>query len=247
MSDLSKIIRDIEVHSVEGIRDCFRNGLSPNDIYNDLPLVYELISEYARTPRFSDCVRVFIEYGLDFPDEALLFVLSNNAKELELCLEKDPEVRDRRYDLRCAYTPLRGVTLLHVCAEFNHVDCARVLLKHGADVNAVAATDHAGFGGQTPVFHTVNQNNNNSRAMLDLLIDSSADLQFMVKGIVWGEGYLWETFIPAVNPISYAMMGLLPQMHRKEKDISEVITLLVSKVYGIHYDVPNIPNKYLMG
>lgn len=30
-----------------------------------------------------------------------------------------------------------------------------------------------------------------------------------VEGIIWGEGYDWETFIPSVNPISYAMMGLL--------------------------------------
>jgi len=41
--------------------------------------------------------------------------------------------------------------------------------------------------------------------MLDFLLTKSADLLITVKGLVWGRGYEWETLIPAVNPISYAM------------------------------------------
>jgi hypothetical protein len=37
-----------------------------------------------------------------------------------------------------------------------------VLLENGADVNARAGLDEHEFGGLTPIFHTVNQNNNQS-------------------------------------------------------------------------------------
>jgi hypothetical protein len=77
------------------------------------------------------------------------------------------------------------------------------------------------------------------------LIDASADLTFTVRGIVWGKGYQWETFIPAVNPISYAMMGLLPQFQRTEEEIYEVVFLLLKACYGIEYYPSNIPNRYL--
>jgi hypothetical protein len=66
-----------------------------------------------------------------------------------------------------------------------------------------------------------------------------------VTGLVWGRGYDWETFIPAVNPISYAMMGLLPQMHRDERTISRIVSTLLKRAYGIDYTAANVPNKYL--
>jgi ankyrin repeat protein len=135
--------------------------------------------------------------------------------------------------------------LLHFCAEYNSVSCARILLKNGADVNAKAAIDEYGFGGHTPVFHTVNQNNNNSVEMLYLLLENSADLSFTLKGLIWGRGYEWETFVPAVNPISYAMMGSLPQFQREENSVASVVSLLIKHAYGIDYKPANIPNAYL--
>lgn len=66
-----------------------------------------------------------------------------------------------------------------------------------------------------------------------------------MDGLIWGKGYEWETLIPAVNPISYAMMGLLRQFQRTEKDIYEVIQILMKAAYGIDYEPINIPNKYL--
>ena len=245
MNYSEKIIGDIELHSVEGIRECFENGVSPNDHFNNQPLIYELTSEYTRTPRFSDCVKAFVDYGLQLDDRALLSVFLNDAPSLENYLKENPSGIDKRYVLRCAYTPLSGVTLMHICAEFNHLACAEVLVKYGADINARAGTDENGFGGQTPIFHTVNQNSNNSRDMLQYLLSKSADLKLTVTGLTWGKGYPWETFIPCVNAISYAMMGLLPQMHRNEKTISQVISLLLKEAYNIDYMPTNVPNKYL--
>lgn len=243
MNYLEKIIGDIEEHSVEGIKECFANGITPNDYYNNEPLINELTSEYARTPRFKECVQAFVDHGLIFDDKILLSVLLDDAASLDTQLNKD--IVNKKYSLRAAYTPLEGVTLLHICAEFNHLSCAEVLVKHGADINAKADTDEYGFGGQTPIFHTVNQNSNNSADMLNYLLSKSADLTITVKGIIWGKSYPWETLIAAVNPISYAMMGLLPQMHRKEKTITNIVSVLLKAAYGIDYTPQNVPNKYL--
>lgn len=245
MNYREKIIGEIETHSIAGIKECFDNGVSPNDRYRDKPLINELTSEYARTPRFADCVRLFVEYGMHFEDQLLLAVLLNDPITLHNELLIQPEAVSKRYTLQSAYTPLHEVTLMHICAEFNHVKCADVLVNHGANVNATAGTDQNGFGGQTPVFHTVNQNSNNSIDMLNWLLAKSADLKLTVPGIIWGKGYEWETFIPAVNPISYAMMGRLPQMHRNEATISNVVSTLLKHSYGIEYTSKNIPNAYL--
>jgi hypothetical protein len=245
MDYAEKIIGEIEIHSVDGIEECFRNGVSPNDLFRGEPLIYELTSEYTRSPRFKDCVKVFVEHGLVFDDKALLAVLMNDANSLRPLLESRPEITRRSYTLRCAYTPLYQVTLLHVCAEFNHVSCAEVLVDHGAAINAKAGVDENGFGGQTPIFHTVNQNSNQSNDMLNFLLSKFADLQLTVKGLIWGKGYPWETLVPAVNPISYSMMGLLPQMHRNEVTISRVVSKLLKAAYEIDYTPPNVPCAYL--
>ena len=245
MDYLEKIVGDIEEHSVEGIKDCFANGVSPNEFFKNEPLIYELTSEYARTPRFKDCVKAFVEWGLDFDDKILLAVLSDDVDLLAAQLKENPRASTKEYTLRCAYTPLYKVSLLHICAEFNHVSCAEVLVHHGVDINGKAGIDEFGFGGQTPIFHTVNQNSNNSLDMLNFLLSRSADLNLTVTGIIWGKSYDWETLVPAVNPISYAMMGLLPQMHRNETTISKVVSLLLKTAHKIDYIPSNVPNKYL--
>ncbi|MBI1769158.1 MAG: ankyrin repeat domain-containing protein [Bacteroidetes bacterium] len=245
MDYLAKLITDIELHSVKGISECFENGVNPNDYFRNEPLIYELTSEYTRTPRFKDCVKAFVDHGLKFEDKLLLSVLLDDALSLEAQLKNNPKASHKKYSIRCAYTTLYEATLLHVCAEFNHLSCAKILVNHGADINAKAGLDKNGLGGQTPIFHTVNQNSNNSLDMLHYLLTQSADLKITVAGLIWGKGYEWETLIPSVNPISYAMMGLLPQMHRDEKTISEVVSLLMKTAYGIDRPPSNIPNEYL--
>jgi len=242
---LNKLILDIELHNVKGIKESFANGIDPNDTYKGEPLIYELTSEYTRSQQFKDCVRAFADAGLQMEDKVLLAVLLDDAGSLDEQLKKKPGAPKQQYTLRCAYTPLYKVSLLHICAEFNHAVCAGILVKHGADINAKAGTDEHGFGGETPIFHTVNQNNNRSADMLQFLLEQKADLHSTVPGLIWGKGYEWETFIPAVNPVSYAMMGLLPQMHRDEKAVAETVSLLLQHAYGIRYLPGNVPNAYL--
>jgi hypothetical protein len=245
MDSLNKILISFELHSVEGIKECIENGINPNVIFNGKPLVYSLVNMYSRGPAFKECMKVLVQYGLEFEDPILLAVLLNDAESLDRYLFKDRSALLKKYSLECAFTPLFDVSLLHICAEYNHLDCAEILVKHGADINASAGIDENGFGGQTPVFHAVNQDANKCIDVLKYLISQKANLELTVKGLIWGKGYEWETFIPAVNPISYAMMGLLRQFQRTEKQIYEIVDILIKSRYGIEYNPVNIPNKYL--
>lgn len=150
------IIELIELHASDGIRNCFALGVNVNSLHNNKPLIYELLSEYTRSPRFKDCVKAFVDAGLQFENKALLAVLLNDAALLETEIQNDNNIITHTVSFKAAYTPFEEATLLHVCAEFNHVACAELLLKYGADVNALAGTDEYGFGAQTPIFHTVN-------------------------------------------------------------------------------------------
>ena len=246
MPDYTQLLYDIEVHSAEGIKKYFEQGGNPNEIHDGIPLFTSMVEMYTRTPRFKICVQAFIDAGLEFEDQALLAVFTDDAEKLEEIISNDHDVVTKTYSLfNNTYTPLTGCALLHFCAEYNSIACAKILVQNGADINAKAALDECGFGGHTPIFHTVNQNSNNSKDMLYFLLESSADLNITVKGITWGKGYEWETFIPAVNPVSYAMMGLLPQMHRDEKTVTEVVSLLIKHAFGVDYTPKNIPNAYL--
>lgn len=245
MDLIEEISHQIELHSVEGIKVCFESGLNPNADFEGKPLIDLLISMYTRSPRFKDCINIFIKFGLEFENKALLAVLADDPIELEKLLVDNPKIVEEKITLNCAFTPLTDVSLLHVCAEFNHIKCAKILVNYGLSVNCKAGTDEKGLGGQTPIFHTVNQNKNNSEEMMDYLLAENADLSYTVKGLIWGRKFLWETFIPSVNPISYSIVGLLPQMHRDEKTIYHTISKLMRYKYGIDYTPNNIPNEYL--
>jgi hypothetical protein len=245
MNYLEKIIGDFEIHSVEGIKECFENGVDPNLSYKGKPLIYEMINMYLRGPDFKNCIKVFVDFGLKFDDKVLLAVLLDDATSLDKLLPDDRHLLFNKYSLDCAFTPLYEASLLHVCAEYNHLACAKKLVEYGVDINVKAGLDENGFGGHTPIFQTVNQHANSCVEVLNFLISKNADLTLTVKGLVWGKGYEWETFIPSVNPISYAMMGLLRQFQRTEPQIYEIVSVLVKARYGIDYFPKNVPNKYL--
>lgn len=245
MDYLKRIIGEFEIHSAEGIKECFENGINPNQLFNGRPLIYQLINMYLRGSLFKDCIKTFVDYGLEFDDKLLLSVLLDDAAVLDKLLTSDKELLLKKYSLDCTFTPLYEASLLHICAEYNHLSCAKVLVKHGVDINSKAGLDTNGFGGQTPIFHTVNQHENACVDVMNYLISQNADLTITIQGLIWGKSYEWETFIPSVNPISYAMMGLLRQFQRTERQIYEVVAILLKASYGTDYFPTNIPNKYL--
>lgn len=236
----------MEEHSVQGIADALSAGASPVDpIDGRAPITY-LIEGYCRSTRFADCLRVLLSAGATIDDPVVEAILLGDATRLEeLIGETKGEALHRPLDLRCAFTACVAVTPLHLCAEFNGVDCARVLLAAGADVNAPAGIDEDGFGGQTPIYHCVNSNRNFSRPMLELLVDAKAKLDITIRGLVWGRDMPWETVILDVTPLSYAQCGLYAQFHRNERDVYDALAYLYRHRHGTELRVRNVPNRYL--
>jgi ankyrin repeat protein len=110
--------------------------------------------------------------GAVIDDPLLEAVLLDDASTLRRLVTEFPQRLHQKVDLPGAFTSCRGVTALHVGAEFNCVDCARVLIESGADVNAVALCDSDGMGGQTPIFYAVNSSLNYCRPMMELLVEA---------------------------------------------------------------------------
>jgi Ankyrin repeat len=245
MSLQADFLGAFEVHSPAGIRAALAAGASPTALINGKTPIDALIEGYLRSPAFAECLQVLLDAGATLDDPWLAAILQDDAPALQRLLRGVEQDVNRRFTLPCAFTACDGVTALHVCAEFNGVQCAGVLIAAGADVNARADTDDHGFGGQTPIFHAVNSIFNYCRPMLDLLVDAGADLDVRLKAVRWGPGADWETLVLDVTPISYAQCGLYPQFQRRERDVYANLAYLHLKKCGEALPVRNVPNRYL--
>jgi hypothetical protein len=78
-----------------------------------------------------------------------------------------------------------------------------------------------------------------------LLLSSGARTDVCLRGISWGKGYPWQTTFFDVTPISFAQMGLLPQVHRSERDIYSNIRALLEAAGRPVPSLENVPNRYL--
>ena len=185
--------------------------------------------------------------GAVIEDPVLRALLIDDAVALRRWMKARNFRMERRFDLNCTFTPLRGVTALHICAEYGSVKCARALIKAGANVNAKAAVDADGIGGHTPIFHTVNSNANYGRPMMELLVNSGARLDVRLKGLVWGSGFEWETVLFDQTLFSYTQFGLLRQFQRAEKDIYDNLAYLYECRHPAWAPIRNVPNRYLAG
>lgn len=124
-----------------------------------------LVGTYSRNPAGKHaCLEVFADLGVTFPDTAPVAVHRGRVDLLAACIERQPELLSRRFEiteffppklsdvgLHCA--PLAGGTLLHLATEYHEAEIARWLIEHGADASVPAAIDAEGFGGHTPLFH----------------------------------------------------------------------------------------------
>ncbi len=234
------MIYAFEGHSPGDIRAALKAGVDPVANHDGKSPIVHLIEMYTRSPRFAECLQVMLDAGATINDPALESILLDDPSKLGRALEPDC-----RFSLQCTFTPLEGVSPLHVCAEYNSVRCAEVLLQKGANVNTRAALDEQGCNGHTPLFHTVNSNRNFARPMLELLCDAGAETDLRLKALVWGRGFEWETTIFDVTPMSYAQCGLYSQFSRAEGYIYDNISYLHQKRYGTEPLIRNVPNKYL--
>jgi hypothetical protein len=239
------LLLGFETHSVGKIQEALAAGVDVNgQLDGKTPLTW-LVEMYLRSPKFSDCVRCLLQAGARAKDVALLAVLLDDAELLGEELRKNSSLIHHRVDIRCAFTPLLGASLLHVAAEFGLVRAAAVLLEAGAEVEAKAAVDDYGFNGHTPIFHTVCQRGNHGQPVLRLLLKHGAKADVRLAGITWGKSFEWETTIFDATPLSYAQAGLLPQFQRDERDVYENIELLAQASGRVLPRDLNVPNKYL--
>jgi hypothetical protein len=129
-----------------------------------------LICTYARNAKGRNaCLEVIAEAGVDLPDTPAMALHRGRIDLLEAHLARDPSLLEHRFQESEIFpaelgikpgdglhaTPLSGSTLLHLAIEYDDLDVARWLIERGADVNAKAALGADGFGGHTPLYHTV--------------------------------------------------------------------------------------------
>jgi ankyrin repeat protein len=234
-----------EVHSPDRLRAVLDAGFDVQAPIDGVRPVSILLEMYFRSDQFPACLALLLAAGAVLEDPRLVPVLLNDPTLLRAALVDDPTLVHHRTSLRCAFTPLRGATLLHVAAEYGHLAAARVLLEHGAEVDARAAVDGDGLNGHTPLFHTVNANANRSAPVMELLLAHGARTDVLVPGITWGAGFPWATTCFDVTPLSYAQCGNLPQFQRAETEIAaNVRALLAAAGRPIPLDL-NVPNQYL--
>lgn len=239
------LIYAFETHSVETIRTLLDAGLDAAAPIEGKTPAQWLTEMYFRSDRFSECLRLLLDRGARPEDPAVTLVLLDDADGLRAALRADPSLAARRTSLVSCFTPLDGATLLHIACEYGHLAAARALVENGAEVDARAAVDENGFNGHTPLFHTVNSLHNRAAPLLRLLLDAGARCDVRLPGLVWGKGFEWETTFFDVTPISYAQMGLLPQVHRKETDIYDNIRAMLEASGRAIPPLSNVPNRYL--
>ncbi|HIG17369.1 MAG TPA: hypothetical protein EYQ31_08790 [Candidatus Handelsmanbacteria bacterium] len=137
--------------------------------------------------------RLLVEAGADHDDNALYDLLAGRLDRLVERLDATPALVHEYFDLRGGRdmeierrgdyggAPVSNTTLLHHCAEFGWLEEAELLLMRGADVNARARPTGDEVDTHTPIFHTLTTNNNASWEVLNLLIDSGADVNIRAK------------------------------------------------------------------
>lgn len=245
MSQQEQLLSAFDGHNAAEIRAALDAGADPTQpVRGKLP-IYWLLEEYTRSDRLPDCLRLLLDAGSNLDDEFLVHVLLDDSDAIKALCNSDPLTVTHRTSLISSFTSMIDVTLLHVAAEYGNVNAAKTLIELGADVNARAGKDENGVNGHTPIFHTVNSNANRSAPIMHMLLDAGAKCDIRIDALDWGKGYPWETTFFDVTPISFAQMGLLPQVHRNEHDVYASIETMLRALGRRIPRLENVPNRYL--
>jgi ankyrin repeat protein len=240
-----RLLNAFDGHDLEEVRAALSEGADPRSpVRGKLPIDW-LTEQYTRSDRLPACLRLLLDAGAVPPDPVIVPVLLDDADAVRAAARTDPLFLSHRTTMVSSFTPLVGASLLHVAAEYGNLNAARALVELGADANATAALDEHGLNGHTPLFHTVNSNANRSEPVMRLLLAAGANASVRLAGITWGKGFEWETTFFDVTPVSYAQLGLMPQVHRRERDIYANIRLLLEAAGRPAPRLANVPNRYL--
>jgi hypothetical protein len=142
--------------------DAHGNRLAPVDV---------VLETDSRKPAEKHAIlEMYVMHGLELPDTPTMALHRGRIDLLAEHLQRDPGLLGRTFSHEEIYppelgchddvlatqgTPLRGTTLLHLCADYDELEIAQWLIAKGMDVNARAAVDADGFGGHTALFGTV--------------------------------------------------------------------------------------------
>ena len=187
-----------------------------------------ILQTYTRRPVGKHrCLELLAEQSVELSDSPVMAFHRGRLDLLEDHLKRDPLLLSRRFSYREIYpvevgcdvdetsglhgTTIAGTTLLHLSVDFDEMEIAEWLLEQGADPNARAAIDDAGFGGHTPLFNVaVSQANVNGRqrdaAMAKLLLSHGADANMRAsirKGLRFVEDESIHVYLD-VTPLEYA-------------------------------------------
>jgi hypothetical protein len=240
-----ELLSAFDGHHVEDVRAALEAGANACEpIRGKLPVDW-LLEEHERSDQLGDCLRLLFARGAVLRDPVVAPVLLNDANAIKAAVTATPSLLRHRTKMVSAFTSLEGGSLLHVAAEYGNLEAARALVEAGADVNARAEIDEYGLNGHTPIFHTVSSIHNRSEPIMRLLLAAGAKTDIRLAGITWGKGYEWETTFFDVTPISYAQMGLFPQVHRNEAAIYSNLKCLLEASGQKVPPLSNVPNRYL--
>ena len=143
-----------------------------------------------------------------------------------------------------AFTPLIGASLLHVAAEFGHLDAARVLIEAGADVEARAAVDEFGLNGHTPISHGQFQRES-FRAVAQSPPRFWREDRRPTSRHHVGQGVRVGDDLCRRHAHLDVQLGLLPQVHRRDRDVYANIKLMLKASGRAVPLFENVPNRYL--
>ena len=153
------------------LRWLLAHGANPDCASRDYGTPVEMVlATYSRNAAGRQaCLEVFAEMGVALPDTPPMALHRGRLDLLEASLRQDPALLARHFSESEIYppelglkpgrglhvTPVAGASLLHLAVEYDDLPTATWLLDQGADPNLRAAVDDEGFGGHSPLFHTV--------------------------------------------------------------------------------------------
>src|SRR5262249_47026956 len=126
-----ELLGAFETHDADTIRRILDGGFDVRKPIKGLSIAASLTSMYTRSDRLPECLGVLLERGAVLDDPRLAPILLDDAEALEAELARDPSFLTHRTSMISTFTPLVGASLLHVAAEYGHVNAARVLLAAG--------------------------------------------------------------------------------------------------------------------